>query len=53
MAPLVMAGSENKACELQLAHDLSSSVNTKLRVYSQMTTSRCSGNLSDMCRDIM
>lgn len=29
----VMAGSENKACELHLAHDLSSSVNAKLRVY--------------------
>lgn len=51
-----MTGSENKACELQLAHDLSSSVNTKLRVYSQMTASRCSGNLSDiagvLCRQI-
>lgn len=56
MAPLVMAGSENKACELQLARDLSSSVNTKRRVYSQMTVSRCCGNLSDiaglLCRQI-
>lgn len=56
MAPLVMAGSESKACELQLARDLSSSVNTKRRVYSQMTVSRCCGNLSDiaglLCRQI-
>lgn len=48
VAPLVMAGTENEACELQLAHDLSSSVNTKQRVYSQMTESRCCGNLSDI-----
>lgn len=33
LVPPVMAGSENKACELQLAHDLSSSFNTKLGVY--------------------
>lgn len=56
VAPLVMAGTENKACELQLAHDLSNSVNTKRRVYSQMTVSRCCGNLSDiaglLCRQI-
>lgn len=48
VAPLVRAGTENKACELQLAHDLSNSVNTKRRVYSQMTVSRCCGNLSDI-----
>ena len=51
-----MAGSESKACELQLARDLSSAVNTKRRVYSQMTVSRCCGNLSDiaglLCRQI-
>lgn len=51
-----MVGSENKACELQLAYDLSSSVNTKLRVYLNLTASRCSSNLSDiagsLCRQI-
>ena len=56
VAPLVVAGTENEACELQLARDLSSSVNTKRRVYSQMTVSRCCGNLSDiaglLCRQI-
>lgn len=51
-----MAGPENRACKLQLAHDLSSSVNTKWRVCLQMTASRCSSNLSDiagrLCRQI-
>lgn len=51
-----MAGSENKTCELQLAHDLSNSVKTKLRIYLKMTASRCSSNLSDiagtLCRQI-
>lgn len=52
----VMSGSENKACELQLVHDLSNSVKTKLRIYLKMTASRCSSNLSDiagtLCRQI-
>lgn len=56
MSPFIMVGSENKACELQLAYDLSSSVNTKLRVYLNLTASRCSSNLSDiagsLCRQI-
>lgn len=56
MSPSVIAVSKNKACELQRAHDLSSSVNTKLRVYLQMTASRCSSNFSDiagiLCRQI-
>lgn len=44
----VMAGSEKQARELQLAHDVSGSVNTKPGVYSQMAASRCSGDLSDI-----
>lgn len=40
MSPSIMAGSKNKACELQPALNLSSSVNTKLRVYLQIDDSK-------------
>lgn len=43
-----MAWSENRTWKQQLAHDLSSWVNTKLRVCLQLTASRCSSNLSDI-----
>lgn len=56
MSLFPMSGSENRACKLQLARDVSSSVTTKWRLCLQMTASRCSSNLSDiagiLCRQI-